>query len=41
MLIIGFNKACNSIDSIYPRVGDESMGAIYFRTTEKKNLSHL
>ena len=41
MLIDGFNAACNNIDASFLNVGDESMSAIRFRTTEKGNLPHL
>ena len=35
LLIYGFNNACNTIAAGYLKVGDESMSAIRFRTTEK------
>ena len=41
MLINGINEACKNIPSIYLKVGDDSMNAILFQTTEKGNLPHL
>ena len=41
MLIAGFNAACKNIAASFLKVGDESMGAIRFRTTAKGNLPHL
>ena len=41
MLIDVFNAACNNIDASFLNVGDESIGAIRFRTTTKGNLPHL
>ena len=40
MLIYGFNEALNNISGSYLKVGDESMSAISFLTTEKGNLTH-
>ena len=36
-----FNTACKNIAAIFLKVGDESMRAIRFRTTEKGSLPHL
>ena len=33
--------ACNNISACFPKVGDESMSEIRFRTTAKGNLPHL
>ena len=41
MLIYGLNTACKNIDASYMKVGDESMSAISFCTTEKGKLPHL
>ena len=41
MLIDGFNMARKNIYASFMKVGDESMSAIRFRTTEKGNLPHL
>ena len=41
LLIDGFNEACKNISASYLKVGDESMGAIIFLTTEKGKLPHL
>ena len=39
-LIDGFNEACKNIDACSLKVGDESMSAIRFWTTEKGNLPY-
>ena len=41
MLIDGFNEACRNIAAGYLKVGDESMSAIHFWTTQKGDLPHL
>ena len=41
MLINGINEACKNTPAIYLKVGDDSMSAIIFWTTEKGNLPHL
>ena len=41
MLIYGFNTACKNIAASFLKVGDESMGAIRFRTAEKRELTSL
>ena len=41
MLIYGLNTACKNIAASYLKVGDESMSAISFCTTEKGNLLHF
>ena len=40
-LFDGFNTTCKNIAASFLKVGDESMSAIRFRTTEKGNLLHL
>ena len=40
-LFDGFNTACKNIAASFLKVGDESMSAIRFRTTAKRNLPHL
>ena len=40
-LIDGFNTACKNIYASFLKVGDESISAIRFQTTEKGNLPHL
>ena len=41
MLIHGFNMACNNISASFLKVGYDSMSAIRFRMTAKRNLPHL
>ena len=41
LLINGFNETCKNISSSCLKVGDDSMSAIRFRTTEKGKLPHL
>ena len=41
MLIDDLNEACKNISASSLKVGDESMSAISFWTTEKGNLPHL
>ena len=41
MLIDGFNAAFKNIPTSSLKVGDESMSAIRFKTTEKRNLPPL
>ena len=41
LLFDGFNTACKNVAASFWKVGDESMSAIWFRTTEKGNLPHL
>ena len=40
-LFDGFNSASKNIAASFLKVGDESMSAIWFRTTAKGNLSQL
>ena len=40
-LFNGFNTACKNIAASFLKVGDESMSAIWFRTTAKGNLTHV
>ena len=41
LLFNAFNTACKNIAASFLKVGDESMNAIRFWTTEKGNLPHL
>ena len=40
-LIYGFNEKCKNIASSYLKIGDDSMSAIRFQTTAKRELLHL